>query len=182
MTVRDAEAVFSGWTHDPDVAKFMCWKMHQNVEDTRQWLITEEANLESDFVYHWGFVLKETGELIGSGGISFREDKGVYELAYNLMKKYWNHGLATEASQAIIDFGKTALHQTAFFGCHVKENPASGIVLTKVGFHYDHDGEYYCDNQERNLETMEYILTVEDEGQRPEDTGQDPSGTSNTRE
>jgi RimJ/RimL family protein N-acetyltransferase len=108
--------------------------------------------------------LKETGELIGSGGLSFREDRGVYELAYNLMKKYWNHGLATEASQAIIDFGKTTLRQTAFFGCHVKENPASGMVLTKVGFHYARDGEYYCDNWERNLETKEYILEVDDKG------------------
>lgn len=53
--------------------------------------------------------MKEIGELIGSGGLVYVESRGMYELGYNLMKAYWQHGLAMEAAQEIIEFGKTEL-------------------------------------------------------------------------
>lgn len=115
MTISDAESAFTNWTSDPNVAKFMRWELHKCIAETREWLASEEAFIESDMVYNWGFVLKETKELIGSGGLVFIESKGMYELGYNIMKKYWNHGLATEASQRIIDFGKNELLQKRFF-------------------------------------------------------------------
>lgn len=48
--------------------------------------------------------MRETGELIGSGGLVFIETKGMYELGYNIMKKYWGLGIATEASEKIIKY------------------------------------------------------------------------------
>ena len=161
MTVNDAESAFTNWTSDPDVAKFMRWELHKNISETREWLASEEALVESDRVYNWGFVLKENGELIGSGGLVFIEAKGMFELGYNIMKKHWNKGLATEASKIIIDFGKNELMQKQFYCCHAKENPASGKVMTKVGFKYQNDGEYYSWNQERRFESKEYLLVIE---------------------
>ena len=67
LTVEDAESVYTNWTSDPDVAKFMRWAVHKTVTETRDWLASDEALIESDEVYNWGFVLKQTGELIGSG-------------------------------------------------------------------------------------------------------------------
>ena len=82
LTVNDAETVFANWTSDPDVAKFMRWELHKNISETQEWLAAEEELIESDSVYNWGFVLKETGELIGSGGLVFIDSKGMYELGY----------------------------------------------------------------------------------------------------
>ncbi len=158
LTVEDAQTVFENWTSDPDVAKFMRWERHETVSVTQEWLKAEEASVESDLVYNWGFVLKETGALIGSGGLVFLESKGMYDLGYNIMKKYWNQGIATEAARKIIDFGKTELKESKFYCCHAKENPASGRVMRKVGFQYQCDGEYYSWNMARRFETREYLL------------------------
>lgn len=160
MTVDDAESAFQNWTSDPDISKFMRWELHKSISETQEWLMSEEENLESDRVYNWGFVLKETNELIGSGGLVFVESKGMYELGYNIMKKYWNQGIATEASQRIIDFGINVLAQKQFYCCHAKDNPASGKVMTKVGFQYQNDCVYHSWNQSRVFESKEYLLVV----------------------
>ncbi len=161
LTVEDAQTVFENWTSDPDVARFMSWELHKTVSDTEAWLRFEENALEDDSVYNWGFVLKETGELIGSGGLVFVESKGMYELGYNIMKKYWNQGLTTEAAQRIIDFGKTELKQNKFYCCHAKDNPASGKVMTKVGFQCQGECIRYSRNREKQFETREYLLITE---------------------
>ena len=161
LTTNDVESAFSNWTSDPDIAKFMRWELHSNISETFEWLVSEETLIESDSVYNWGFVLKETGELIGSGGLVFIESKGMYELGYNIMKKYWNQGLTTEAAKVIIDFGINELNQRQFYCCHAKDNPASVKVMTKVGFRYQSDGVYSSWNQEREFESKEYLLIVE---------------------
>lgn len=160
LTTNDAESAYSNWTSDPDIGKFMRWELHSNISETFEWLASEETLIGSDKVYNWGFVLKETGELIGSGGLVFIEFKGMYELGYNIMKKYWNQGLTTEAAKAIIDFGKNELNQRQFYCCHAKDNPASGKVMTNVGFQYQNDGIYYSWNQKRKFESKEYLLIV----------------------
>ena len=160
LTVDDAESAFANWTSDPDVAKFMRWELHKSISETREWLLSEETLIESDRVYNWGFILKETGELIGSGGLVFVDSKDMYELGYNMMRKYWRKGLTTEAANAIIGFGKNKLMQKQFYCCHAKDNPASGKVMTKVGFRYQNDGVYYSWNQERKFESKEYLLMV----------------------
>lgn len=161
LSVDDAETIYKNWTSDPNVAKFMRWELHKNISETREWLSAEESCIESESVYNWGFVLKETGELIGSGGLVFIEEKGMYELGYNVMKKYWGIGIATEASEKIIDYGINELKQRQFYCCHAKDNPASGKVMMKVGFVYQNDGEYCSWNNERRFECKEYILVVE---------------------
>ena len=82
----------------------------------------------------------------------------MYELGYNLMKKYWNQGLATEAAREIVRYALEDLGQTQLFCCHAKENPASGRIMEKAGFVYQQDGEYSKLDNSRHFETKEYIL------------------------
>ncbi len=76
--------MFANWTSDPYVAKYMSWELHKSIDVTHEWLGSEKAELEGDMSYDWGFVLKETNELIGSGGLVFVKSKGMYELGYNI--------------------------------------------------------------------------------------------------
>ena len=109
LCVSDADVIFRNWTSDPDVAKYMVWNLHTCVEDTVEWLKTEEDSLAGDNAYTWGFVLKETGELFGSGGIRLNEEFRMFELGYNIMSKHWNKGLTTEAASAIILVGSEVI-------------------------------------------------------------------------
>ena len=92
LSLEDAEEIFQNWTSDPEVARFMRWNTHQSVEDTREWLRSELDDPLSPSCYDWGFVCKTDGRLIGSGGLVFQEQKGMYELGYNLMKKILESG------------------------------------------------------------------------------------------
>ena len=160
LKVSDAEVIYKNWTTDPDVAQFMRWSVHESVDETIAWLTKVEANISSEKVYEWGFVLKETNELFGSGGIYYNDDFNMFELGYNIMKRYWGLGLTTEASKAIIDFAVKELKETQFLGRYVKGNDASRRVLEKLGFVYQKNGKSESFDGKRKFENRENILTV----------------------
>ena len=101
VTVDDAEAIFK-WASDPDVNTFMIYPLHANADVTREWLKTRDINGRDK--YDLGFVLKETDELIGQGGLFYHEDLDAWAVGYNLRKDYWGQGLVPEAIRAIIDY------------------------------------------------------------------------------
>jgi len=158
--LSDADVIFRNWTSDDDVTRYVSWSKHQSVDDTKQWLEMEVGRIDSDASYQWVFVHKETGELIGSGGFALNEERGMHELGYVLMKKYWNQGLATEAARAMVDFALGTLGIKALFARHARENPASGRVMEKVGFTYHCDGTCRCLDGVRAFHSKEYILTA----------------------
>jgi len=55
------------------------------------------------------------------------------ELGYWIAKESWNCGYATEASQAVIDFGFGTLGLHRIQARHLVRNPASGRVMEKLG-------------------------------------------------
>ena len=64
----------------------MRWDLHEKVEETKEWLKMEEENILREDNYTWGFVLKETNELIGSGGIFFNGLKQNKDFAFVLAR------------------------------------------------------------------------------------------------
>lgn len=134
LTRADAAAAFAGWTSDDEVARFMRWTTHTSVQDTEAWLSEEEAETESGTHYVWGFVLKETGALIGSGGLLLNTEAGLFEPGYNLMRDKWGCGITSEAMQEILRFAWETLGVSALYALHAVRNPASGAVLRRLGF------------------------------------------------
>lgn len=162
LLLEDAEHIFKSWTSDSEVAKFMIYDIHKSVDDTREWLTLVQQNINSDQVYDWGFVLKETGELFGSGGIYFKKDLGCFELGYNIMKKYWGQGLTTEAGKVILEFAINTLGQKKFFCRHAIDNIGSQKVMIKLGFKYFEDSSYISLNGTKHFLSKDYYLNIED--------------------
>ena len=157
LKVADAEVVYNSWTSDPDVAKYMNWNLHRSVDDTIEWLSAEEKNVLTDTNYTWGFVLKENNNLFGSGGINYNQDYEMFELGYNIMKRYWNRGLTTEAAKAIIGFAVQKLGINFFLGRHAIENQPSGKVLEKLGFRFQRDAMCSSFDGKRTFKSREYL-------------------------
>ena len=158
LVVNDAEHIYKSWTSDPEVARFMIWELHTSVDDTIEWLKKVEGFTTSDHMYIWGFVLKETGELFGSGGISFKEELGCYELGYNIMKKYWGQGLTTEASRVILEFANHTLGEKKFFCRHAVDNIGSQKVMIKLGFQYSGESSYTSLSGQKTFASKDYYL------------------------
>ena len=70
------------------------------------------------------------------GGIALREtgDDETAELDYWIARPCWGLGFATEAGQAVVGMAKDGLRMKLRSG-HFPDNPASGRVLEKLGFH-----------------------------------------------
>lgn len=142
MTVADAEHIFNTWTSDPRVTKYMAYSTHKAIEETKSWLADVEKGQGQDLDF--GFQLKETGKLIGSGGAYFNEEKNTYSIGYNLAHDCWGKGYATEAMQAIMDYLVKEQGAKHFIAEHAVDNPASGRVMEKLGLKYYADGSYTC--------------------------------------
>jgi len=160
LTIADADAVFSGWASDPEVNKYMSYALHETINTTIEWLTHEEKNIDSDEYFSWGFVLKENGKLIGSGGCGYDKKHKMFAPGYNIMKVFWGKGLTTEALRAIIDFAVSELGAREFFCNHATENIASGKVMEKVGFVYQKDGEFKKLDGSETFQSREYLLII----------------------
>ena len=143
---EDAKDVFECWERDPDVAKYMFWTSHDDIEKTREWIDFEIGQIEKDDWYRFALVLRETKELIGTALIYFEEEVCCWEIGYNLGKKYWGKGYTTEAVKCIIDFATEQMNISQIVGRYAKENPASGNVMKKLGFQYEKDIPYECND------------------------------------
>ncbi len=161
LSLSDANHIFNSWTSDPEVAKYMIWDTHKSVEETTEWLKIEVNNIDNKKHYVWGFILKETGELFGSGGISFNRKLGCYSLGYNIMKRYWGQGLTTEAGKTILDYGINILGENKFFCRHAVNNIGSKKVMIKLGFKYFVDSSYSSFSGEKHFIGKDYYLNIE---------------------
>lgn len=154
----DTQDVFECWESDPDVAKYMFWKSHHDIQKTREWISFELDQVSKNDWYRFAILLKEAKELIGTGLVYYEEEVECWEIAYNLGKKYWGKGYATEAMREIIRFASRELPIKEIVGRCARENPASGNVLKKLGFQYEKDIPYECNNKTVHRAGVQYRL------------------------
>ena len=166
LVLDDAATAYYGWTGDLDVAKHVSWLPHHSVEDTIKWLkeiAWKQEDTDDIFQkdnYIWGFVLKNTGELFGSGGLIWEDDWQLYQVGYNIMKTHWNCGYTTEAMRAILQFAAKNFRIKKVLGGHAKENLASARVIEKLGFMYDRDSLTPHVDGIQFFDSREYILNL----------------------
>lgn len=139
VTPEDYREVFR-WCGDPKVNKYMIYPLYHSAEAVRDWLESRCTDSPDEFDY--GFVLKETGELIGEGGMYYHSEEDLWHIGYNLRSDLWGRGLTTEAMGAIIDYVRTVRQVCIIEACHAVDNPASGAVMRKLGLRCVGDTQY----------------------------------------
>lgn len=159
----DVADVFECWESDPDVAKYMFWTSHNDIEKTREWITFELNQIEKQDWYRFAIVLKDTNTLIGTALVYYEEEVECWEIGYNLGKKYWGKGYTTEAMKRVIEFATEELKLSQIVGRYAKENPASGRVMTKLGFKYEKDIPYECNNGAVKREGIQCRLNMRKE-------------------
>ena len=166
LTLADAETAYNGWTSDAEANKWVSWLPHNSLNDVCEWL--KEISWEHDVTgdsprdnYIWGFAIKQTGELFGSGGLIWEKSCHLYQVGYNIMKSHWNHGYTTEAMRCILDFAVKNLGIKRVAGGHAKENLTSAKVIKKLGFVYDRDDITPHVDGVRFFDSREYFLDLE---------------------
>lgn len=138
LTMDDKPEIFK-WTSDPRFSKFMPYTTYKSPDDANFWL---ENIYTTDGQLDYGFVLKETGQLIGSGGLNYQSEDDSWALGYNLRYDMWGKGFATEISKKIIEYARANYSGKIITGTFAIENTASKHVLEKLGMKFYKDFEY----------------------------------------
>lgn len=161
LELSDAERIFSGWTSDERVTKFMTYSTHKTVEETKEWLKTviERTENESARSVEVGFRIKESGMLIGSSGAYYKPEYDRWSLGYNLAFDYWHQGYTSEAMKALTE-RLNEMGIKKFISAHAVDNPNSGRVMEKIGMKFDHMGSYTC-HDGRVFEAKYYIMDMQ---------------------
>lgn len=131
--MSDAECIHEGWVTDENVTKYVSWSVHKNLEQTinllNQWISDYENGS-----FNWVVELKATGKLIGNITVIHVNSKHNYcEIGYCYGSTYWNHGYATEALKAVINYLLDKCEFHVVEAKHHSTNPASGRVMEKAG-------------------------------------------------
>ena len=151
---EDAEQMYTNWASDPEVTRFLRWEPHKNALETVGLLAAWATLYPNPDYYQWAIVEKASGQVFGSISIFNallgdpaqkalwpQQDctDGIWEAGYCIGKHWWNHGFATEALKAAVNYWFENTDGGWLTCCHAKENPASGRVMEKAGFLYHHD-------------------------------------------
>jgi ribosomal-protein-alanine N-acetyltransferase len=131
LRYEDAEEIFYSYASKPETTRYLSWKMHTSIEDTRAFVryAMESWNLGLDYTF--SIREKVTGKFAGSFGV-IHED-GKIQFGYVLSPTFWGKGYATEACQAVMAILKTfpSLFRVGTFVD--TDNVASIRVLLKSG-------------------------------------------------
>ena len=113
----------------------------------------EEAKEELEWHMHghprfpelglWATIYKESGRFIGRCGLLPWTINGQQEVevAYTIAREYWGQGLATEAAQAILDYGFEKLNLSRLICVIDEDNLGSRKVAEKIGMSFEREAE-----------------------------------------
>ncbi len=85
---------------------------------------------------------------IGTCLLFFNDDEVHWDISYNLGRKFWGNGYATEAMRTVIKHAVEAMKINEIGTSYAIENPASGRVLQKLGFQFVKEIPYACNGGE----------------------------------
>lgn len=159
LTVEDYEAAFK-WCGDPRVNTYMIYPLYEKAEDVRTWI----SGLDADDLdnYDVAFELKETGELIGSGGLVYKKDRDVWVIGYNIRPEFWGKGYTLEAIQGLMDHIRKTRTIKAIEGEFAAENHKSRRVMEKLGMTYVRDSSYDKLDGSKHFESKVYRRDFEE--------------------
>jgi ribosomal-protein-alanine N-acetyltransferase len=127
----DADAIFNRYARDPEVVRYLTWRPHRTLADTREYLERLQAGWQTGTELTWALTVRGDDALIGMIGLRPRGFKS--DIGYVLARPYWGRGLMTEACRSIVDlaFSDPMVHRV-WAVCDV-DNAGSSRVLEKIG-------------------------------------------------
>ena len=129
----DARDIFEGWAQDREVTRYLTWRPHQRIEETRTFVQSCLLAWEREVRFPYMITRKESGKVMGM--IDPRIEGPKVGIGYAAARTYWGKGYVPEATRTIIDW---AFHNPTIYRVYATtdvENLASRRVLEKVGMH-----------------------------------------------
>jgi ribosomal-protein-alanine N-acetyltransferase len=114
------------------------------LEKSESWISRQIDRQKNNQFGQLAAIDKETGELIGVGGIIYRELEAgdEYEITYSLMPKAWGKGLGTELAVHFKNYAKNVVGLKSVISIIHVDNEASINVAKKNGMVKESEFEF----------------------------------------
>lgn len=134
LSIDDAQS-FYDLNADPEVVKHTGDKEFGNISEAESFL--RNYNQYKLYGYgRWAVIDKKNDAFLGWCGLKYSPDLDEVDLGFRFFRKYWNHGFATEAAKACIDYGFKNLNLDKIVGRAMEANIGSVKVLEKAGMKF----------------------------------------------
>jgi [ribosomal protein S5]-alanine N-acetyltransferase len=122
---------------DPLYLRYYEWtekdRTPESVQEFVGWFLDQQGE-HPRIKFQLAVTLKSNDLLIGNCGVRMDKANAIEaEIGYELDPKHWNHGYATEAAHAIVDFGFSHFGVHRIWANCVADNLGSAHVLEKLG-------------------------------------------------
>lgn len=123
---------------DPGIAE---WYGPWTEEDARDAAAHMGGAWRTEGVHKWLAHHRESGELIGRGGLSYAEVEGVrrLEVGWAVRRLFWGQGYATEIGRAALAVAFDDLGASEVVSFTETHNHRSRAVMERLGFTHHHD-------------------------------------------
>ena len=123
--------------NDFDVAKMLelvRFPYHRELAD--EWIASAVRDLASGAACHLAITGEENARevLVGAVGVTIDRATRTGRLGYWVGRKYWGHGVATEAATRLVSWAFANLEIDRITAAVATDNPASAAVLQRIGF------------------------------------------------
>lgn len=133
LTLDDAEDMHL-YGSNKEVTKHVFWDTHQSLSDTEAFIQYALDQYKNKQIAPWGIEHKQDKKLIGTiDFVRWLPEHRIAEIGYVIAPDYWGRGIATEAANAVIEFGFTKMNLIRIEAKCFKENIASARVMEKAG-------------------------------------------------
>jgi [ribosomal protein S5]-alanine N-acetyltransferase len=157
---------------DPLYLRYYEWteRTPEAVQEFVGWFLDHQQQ-KPRIKFQLAVILKSNNQLIGNCGVRMDTPNAFQaDIGYELDPKHWNHGYATEAAHAIVDFGFSTFGLHRVWSWCVADNLGSAHILEKLGMRLEgrlRENEYY---KGRWWDTLMYgILEDEWEAHKQDD-------------
>lgn len=145
LTLRPLRAADAADLHrlvnDWEVAKMLARVPFPYPRDLAdEWIASTWAQMAAGEAWHLAITGEEEGREMLIGCVALVRDGEAAELGYWVGRRFWGHGVATEAAGRLARWGLANLDITRLTSAALLENPRSEAVLRRIGFRATGEG------------------------------------------
>lgn len=126
-----AKDLLEVWS-DFEVVKYTYTPLSATLEESLSYIQHRINRVDKDFTD--AFIIVRNEKAIGIAGCTFMDKEAMtFGLYYQLSRKYWGYGYASEAAEALMQYVLNMYPKATILADAVSLNPSSIAVLRKIG-------------------------------------------------
>jgi ribosomal-protein-alanine N-acetyltransferase len=130
--ITDAGPLFTDYTSDPQIVRWLPWQRHRSVEETSA-LITQSVDAGAARSNYLFAIVRQEDEATPLGLLNFGGNGHCVSLGFGLVRHSWGRGYATEVACTAVEWLLDQPPVWRVWACCDNENAASARVLEQAG-------------------------------------------------